>query len=320
MSDFLDSLVERSFGTAGVLEPRLPSRFEPAPAPQMSPLSDPSNGDSGSDSGKFEFSVNRNGALEGPPENATAGSVTHANQAGVVAHSPVAVDDGTQSMRGRDSSSAVDRVSSDSVARAGDPPAAASVSRGRATTDGTAWLHRRIDELSWQLSELGRMGDLPPHRHDGAEPLDRGSERDLPEAISRPIETATNRTFTEPPAGQQSAAIREDGLQLHVSQRSRTSAGDDEESVYGERLAAAFSAPAPQQLSPSPSPPRIVPESLPHSREAPAPPTINVTIGRVEVKATREAAPQTRQSDRGSGPAVMSLAQYLERRAAGAMR
>lgn len=65
-------------------------------------------------------------------------------------------------------------------------------------------------------------------------------------------------------------------------------------------------------------PPRVVTEDLSSlSRRAEAQPTINVTIGRVEVKATREQAPAPRPARPASNPAVMSLDDYLKRRAAG---
>lgn len=64
-----------------------------------------------------------------------------------------------------------------------------------------------------------------------------------------------------------------------------------------------------------PAPPRIVPEELP-SRVASAPPTVNVTIGRVEVKAVRDAPQAAPRADRPKSN-VMNLEQYLERRAAG---
>jgi hypothetical protein len=74
---------------------------------------------------------------------------------------------------------------------------------------------------------------------------------------------------------------------------------------------------APQTADPgvSPAPPRIVPEELP-SRVAPALPTINVSIGRVEVRAVHDQAPIAPPVERRKS-SIMNLEQYLERRTAG---
>jgi hypothetical protein len=68
--------------------------------------------------------------------------------------------------------------------------------------------------------------------------------------------------------------------------------------------------------------PKVIAEDLPAiSRSSvQAQPTINITIGRVEVKATREAAPVPRPSKSNSNSSVMSLQEYLQRRAVGGLR
>ncbi|HEY4262866.1 MAG TPA: hypothetical protein VGM98_22090 [Schlesneria sp.] len=64
-------------------------------------------------------------------------------------------------------------------------------------------------------------------------------------------------------------------------------------------------------------PPRIIPEDLSSLSRRAAEPTINVTIGRVEVKAVRESAPVAQAPRPVSSPAVMTLDDYLKRRASG---
>jgi hypothetical protein len=64
-------------------------------------------------------------------------------------------------------------------------------------------------------------------------------------------------------------------------------------------------------------PPRIIPEDLSSLSRRTAEPTINVTIGRVEVKAVRESAPVAQAPRSVPGPAVMTLDDYLKRRASG---
>jgi hypothetical protein len=64
------------------------------------------------------------------------------------------------------------------------------------------------------------------------------------------------------------------------------------------------------------SPPRIIPERMPSlSPPISAGPTVNVTIGRIEVKAHKEPAPMRSRPE--SSSRVMSLDQYLQRRAGG---
>jgi hypothetical protein len=80
--------------------------------------------------------------------------------------------------------------------------------------------------------------------------------------------------------------------------------------------------PAAQQVEPAcdpPTPPKIVPENFPALQSSAAlPPTVNVTIGRIEVKGSKsnEPAPARRELR----ARVMSLEQYLQRRSAGGGR
>jgi hypothetical protein len=72
--------------------------------------------------------------------------------------------------------------------------------------------------------------------------------------------------------------------------------------------------PTPAGLVVQPRVERAAPASLPEVPQAPAPaPTIHVTIGRIEVRAT---APQgaAAPARRASAPAVLTLDEYLRRR------
>jgi hypothetical protein len=91
--------------------------------------------------------------------------------------------------------------------------------------------------------------------------------------------------------------------------------------IVPQTAAASQASPSPIVAPPRPAsePPRIVPEQLPSQKRSPSDsPTVNVTIGRIEIRGPhqREAAPSRREPR----ARVMSLEQYLERRAAGGAR
>jgi hypothetical protein len=110
---------------------------------------------------------------------------------------------------------------------------------------------------------------------------------------------------------------RTEPVRIDSHLRARQPAGDTDQ-LPVSRLHPSTEAPftsSPRELQ---APPRIVPESLPlHSRAAIAP-TVNVTIGRVEVKAGADRQPLPARREPVSR--VMSLDQYLAGRAAGGRR
>jgi len=61
----------------------------------------------------------------------------------------------------------------------------------------------------------------------------------------------------------------------------------------------------------------VAPGEAGRSSAGPSPPIIQVTIGRIEVRATAPAAPSVPQRRRRPVPAAMSLDDYLERNAGG---
>ncbi len=176
------------------------------------------------------------------------------------------------------------------------------------------WIIQRMDELSSELQQL------------------QGSQS--PQSLTAPPIELPQIHIERPREGSGTVDAKNDAPLLSAASSGNDDRAADRPLLKSETPASALPVLGPRQnrtsrdeiiallaesrMQPAP---KIAPEPLPSVSKysAPPQPTINVTIGRVEVKATRDAAPQPRQSQPKSSPSVMSLQDYLARRAAGGL-
>lgn len=316
MSDFLDSLVERSFGTGPVLQPRLPSRFEPSPGPQPSTISEPAALEASSEDEYWDDSLPGVDSSAIPPQLSPLGASAGVAQTEVGPRierwSPI----GGPSVRGALTNTREAESSSDTPkSPTGTSTALSSELRRGPYIDEPQWLHHRLDELRHELFLLGQTaGRQDDHQSENDR---RERETRLAEPSMKPVLPVFDQTGDENPLESVRAVTEDSAGRFDASMSTRGASADAGLSAVPRERPVISSRPSEFPLQSPPSPPQIVPESLPRRSETQAAPTINVTIGRVEVKAIRDAPPPLRREQRGTGTAVMSLAEYLERRAAG---
>ncbi len=378
MSDFLDSLIDRSLSTgpapSTTLRPMLPSRFEPPRATPLfgSPAWDSSpdvNHDNAADRTSSPFTSTNTDAA---PRivSVTSGDGDRADTRSLSPFPPLAseapADDSARRLR-----PTVERP------RAEDAFGFTPQMSRPFEPDGDSWLHRRMDEMAVQLQRLrGDMASTTPLRSAAMAPAPTSPDDVV--SMSRPVlprmEESAAVGLRPTPAFDDAARGEDDSRSVSTRATENRSDGHPTQSLpsspdFGrlEQLlsltdriamqpppsilpevspsASRQAVPAThsdehrsQQLSPVPDfgqldqllslarraamqpPPRIQPEDLPSSRQpARVERTINVTIGRVEVKATREPAPVRRPAPSQANSSVMSLDDYLKQRAAGGL-
>lgn len=175
------------------------------------------------------------------------------------------------------------------------------------------WIERRLEDLSTQLRQLqvgpttDRTEQRPPSLHSVSD-ASQSQRMPAPSAIEQEFKEATTATTPEL-------------LDFESGQDTRVAPFDHWRSVDEPAPSIPIESQARDRkessaVGPATAPPRLVPENLPSGRGQ-AEPTINVTIGRVEVKAVREAAPVPQPARPQPRTAVMSLEDYLKRRAGG---
>jgi len=318
MSDFLVSLVDRSRGAEQTLRPRLPSRYEPlraapvlsgdafdqlqAPNPETHP-------DLGSQPisaiAPLPFLSRRESSTEATQhENRLSPSADAANWNAQPSES---FGDGAASPQG------------DSLAETNRSSHLAPALESSFDPQNDQWLTRRLEEVARQIQQLRReqtdsRGLAPPLSSPAAEAAPTLLANKPPAITSDRFTLRSNR---EQPAVDEQNSVRQAFTvakpnppplsSLTPPQSSRLESQNELRSLL-----------AATQVQPVP---KIVPENLSSvpQRSAASQPTINVTIGRVEVKATREAAPAARPARAPANPSVMSLQDYLQRRAAGGL-
>lgn len=309
MSDFLNILVERSFAVQPALQPRLPSRFEPV-APRAT-IWDRADG------------------IVEPREEALANiespRATGLTDAGVTAPSLTStLADGLPPHHRDFAQPAAPASAEATLARVGGRLITVSptidVDRGSQPTSrgetqdlmsDAESLHRRLDDLQRQL---GSRAETFSH---AARPLTTRDRQDTIDIIDgrtvtsvRPAGPILVASTPAPPIDSEERTV---SVEPHPAPK--LAPADSLRPVSSAR-----SQPTPP-MSPvaQAPPPRIVPEELPRRRDPVVPPTINVTIGRIEVKAVRDSEP-ARRIEPIPRSAVMSLEEYLAQRAAGGRR
>lgn len=378
MSDFLDSLIDRSLSAGpapgATLRPMLPSRFEPQRA---TPLFGSTGWDSSPETNHGDTADQTSSpftsaiADASPPNASVPGGdwdpVDSRSTSSILSMVPgPTADDSTRPSRSAEQRPRVE------------PAFSAGPQRFESLDSGdNSWLHHRMDDMTVQLQRL--RGDMatPPSSHSSNAAVAPTLRADM-DTLSRPVFPRTDETtevgLRPAPAIDDAARRKEDSRSIAI--RAAENRPDDHpiqplptspDLGHLERLLSLaetmamppsasivpeVSPPVPrqttpeahsnghrsQQLSKVPDfghldqllslagqaamqpPPRIHPEDLPSSRQpAPVEKTINVTIGRVEVKATREPAPVRRAAPSQAGSSVMSLDDYLKQRAAGGL-
>lgn len=316
MSDFLGSLVDRSLGVGQILRPRIPSRFEPqrltsSLASDGFDLKQQPDDQTPTESGRDPFgSLNvsndpssRNNSLvnEPRPDLPLQRMTTSPSDAA----EPVLNADIRPTSASLNASIETDRI--------------ATVRGGTENTfdpRGDRWLNHRFEEMSIELQRLrgepavtaSRQPVQPPDlnltpRMTAPETVRTSASETLPNPIreslepEHPLSSVLSPNQAEPP--------------VIASTGSEASARRESDREFFSLLAAS-------QMQPVP---KIVPEQLSaiSKHSAASQPTINVTIGRVEVKATRDPVPAPRPARSPASPSVMTLQDYLQRRAAGGL-
>lgn len=328
MSDFLDSLVDRSFSTATAVQPRLASRFEP-PVGSLSTGPRgvlPIDGDNGPD------------PIAGPAPDIPQGIVHdsgHGSQSwpavafGDVVHAASTNGSSDVSWNVPDFNGFVSRqtYSHDEASPTGFDAPHTAEPLAKPSSVETGW-RARIDRLAVSLHQL----------QDANQAGVQTSSTDLSNRSNEapPFAGPRMAPVVEPVAAASSAQERlrahidRLAINLHELQEANQSGGklsaaglsgmsDERPPLARARMTPTTIPSVVPALLTSPQAPRIVPEVIDRNAAADQPPTINVTIGRVEVKAVREPAQPVARSA-GPAPAVMSLSEYLERRSAGGGR
>lgn len=378
MSDFLDSLIDRSLAAGpaptATLRPMLPSRFESS---RGTPLfgsagrdfnPDVSHDDTANQTVSPSGSAN---AADSPRSSSVPNSDWDPDNARSLSPLPSMAIGATTDNSTREWRPAVERPR-DEAALEYAPQMSQPLE-----SDDNSWLHHRMDEMAVQLQRLrGDMASPMPSRSGAMFPgatshheLDLKPRPVLPRteesaAVGRrpapSLEDAargeddsrfvasrgTQNRFHDHPAQSLPPSPDFERLERLLSLADRTTTQSppkllSEIAPSVPRQAVPTTHPDEQrspQLSPAPEfgqldqllalagraamqpPPRIQPEDLPSSRQpAPVEKTINVTIGRVEVKAIREPAPVRRPPPQQANSSVMSLDDYLKQRAAGGL-
>jgi hypothetical protein len=309
MSDFLNSLIQRSLGTEPALQPRLASRFEPLrQAPSLN-----------EGVGSLEESSAPNLDMRHQPSLPSASPSIFDSVRGMVPSvDPVESRPLAGSQEQSFHSPSSDRSSTPLPTIHTETPSPrtprASANESPLTPRSDRWIIQRMDELSSELQQL------------------RGSHS--PQSLAAPSIELPQIHIERPREGSSNDGTSNDAPLLSAASSVNDDRAADRPLLQSESPASAISVLEPRQKSTSRDEmmallaesrmqpvPKIAPEPLPSVSKysAPPQPTINVTIGRVEVKATRDAAPQPRQTQPKSSPSVMSLQDYLARRAAGGL-
>lgn len=191
-------------------------------------------------------------------------------------------------------------------------PQQASISPGN-----NEWVERRLDDFAMQLQKLSvapasqQVERRPPTLH---------STSDAPKVNQTP---SLDPVVNEGSWDADSTAVHPvhepaSKPDLQVIPFVNRHAADESESTSSKEALGREWRGSQDNRSTSVQPPKLVPEDLPSSRGQ-FERTINVTIGRVEVKAIREPAPAPQTARPQPRAAVMSLEEYLKRRTGGGL-
>lgn len=191
-------------------------------------------------------------------------------------------------------------------------PQQASISLGN-----NEWIERRLDDFAMQLQKLSVA---PASQQGERRPPTLHSPSDAPKLNQTP---SLNPVVDERSWDADSKAVHPvhepvSKPDLQVLPFVNRHAADESKSTSSKEPLGREWSGSQDNRSPSVQPPKLVPEELPPGRGQ-SERTINVTIGRVEVKAIRESAPAPQTSRPQPRAAVMSLEEYLKRRAGGGL-
>jgi hypothetical protein len=364
--DFLDRLVDKTFGQQAAIDPRLPSMFEPrAIGPALEPEEPAAVTDA--DAAPRDGRIATVGGSTRPAQRGVAGDAPamrratnaraatgHGHERDLPGHPPAAPFEtaephGAATAPGDGPWAGIDIAGLPRDAGIADTsPKQTAVPRPDAAYHAPAAAVSRHSPAA-EDGEVSVAGTAPSHRPAAATTYDGGSRR--PDAIARrqPAAATGERGAGPVQAETIARAARDPGVPLQIEMTDRTLRAP--QSPLGEitvvrptaerdgtpRRAAAprafmsephappgEDAPAPQgallpvvpppqraAFASSPAPQRRNQKAPPHGEAHETPTIVNVTIGRVEVRAGAGAAPRGAEK-REPGP--LSLADYLKRR------
>jgi hypothetical protein len=312
MSDFLRNLVIRSLGTAPVIRPRLPSLFEPA-TPYLLSLPAISPGwDEGRREAREEAAIEEADRLPDAPPVRPAATRKGRVEASVGLPPSVA-----QPYLARDLAQAPPR---DPANRASDavpaPPFGGGIPReaGPAAPPAVAGVLSVEEHFGWP-SALPSESALDERRTEQVA-VSATPRRQLPATTAQPWAPAILRTEGETPEGTSSEVLEAKSgasRQFHETIESRAQS-EAEESARSQVRDSAPRAPAAIEAPRAPHF-EFARHVAPSQPVSPPEPTIQVTIGRIEVRAVSSQAASPKE--RSASP-VMSLNDYLRSRRGGA--
>lgn len=336
MSDFLSNLAARSLApiaadserAAGAVQPRRASRFEPRAAL----IANVTDGEPELD-GAAERIVASDAALRTPPSSDETALQQLLRQLSTAARrDQPAADQPRAATHSRDSGPPQPMLIPQQIAAA--PPHAASSDRShlsehshRSDPPAPTHDHAATQPVSEQISRQSEPRPAPRRAtlHTPPDQIERPSQPriDQPQpnqADRRAVSRAPHETIAQQPTATLAPLVREiivERLSAPPSpapiSRSQSEPATPAASTGQPRDGA--TSPRPQPLQPqitryvAPPAPEIAP---------PAPPAIQVTIGRIEVRAT--ATPSPARPTQRSGPAVMTLEEYVRQRKEGGSR
>lgn len=283
MSDFLTNLAARSIGATAPLQPRLPGRFEPAADTHDE---QPDLQYEAGNSVVGETAAILPAGMHAGDATRIARAVANGNSAASQAHSPPLTSHANKQPNAVPTPAFQGRL---------EPPAPNSMPRAEihpgAPTHSAAFADARIDRVQ------AHAPDVP------ASAVRTASSATAKASVDR-AETAQHRPVIEP-AG---AAIPPMPAASELTSRSQPHRA---EARVERATTIRFGTPEPALPSIEPNLPLWLPEQPATLPASPPAPTIHVTIGRIEVRASAQSAPTPRPAAR---PHVQTLDEYLRHR------
>jgi hypothetical protein len=176
-------------------------------------------------------------------------------------------------------------------------------------------LQHRIETIARQLTALRPAGPAAAAQSQLSFEADRALPAEPPTVSPRDSD-ATESPFAKRPSANAHDSVTPPRIEPGLGQVFQLDdrPATDLHSTYDIRPTVAADNHGPAR----PDPPRIIPEQLATTAQAAsAQPTVSVTIGRLEIRAVRAAGPVAPSRAESNRSRVMSLDQYLQRRATG---
>lgn len=327
MSDFLDRFVERQTDAAPVLQPRIPSRFEAVTGPRggafaallaepyFDPQPDSLTVDGILPASEPEFEQERTPVVTQAvaPGEGSFQTVHHYRDLG-------SERDNFATRRSGLSVPVTQDLATPTPVLRGSAGISVGGARTQSTDPQLQEFTRRLNALQEQ-QERDRAGARNQELLNSPSPRQNSTPLPMTTDPSNAFDSKSRRAG----AGEQSqeTSAQFDRMLQTVREAVRMAGAQDRLNLETARtipnLKAAVNHPSAHAATQAALVPQIIPEALPRRDAAPpTAPTINVTIGRVEVKANQAPQPAAPRG-KPDHSAVMTLSDYLQRRAAGAL-